>query len=73
MATEDRQERRRIAENYAQALYELASEKGKLDALREEFSMLRELLDKNPQLVQILEAPTIKAEKRQQLVSQFKY
>jgi len=70
MAGENLYERRRIAESYARALYDVASERDLLEQMRAELSGLRRLIEDNPKLEQFLESPVIASATRRQLIDQ---
>lgn len=70
MAAEDRHDRLRIAASYAQALYDLAVEKGRLDSVRSQVESVQSALAANPVLTQFFESPTVDARRRQRLVDQ---
>jgi len=70
MARGNRRTRRRIAESYAQALYELASDKGRLDRIREELGELKTVLEQNVKLEQLFSSPIVKPELRRRIIDQ---
>ena len=70
MAAEDRQDRLRIAASYAEALYDLAVEKERLDTVRSQIEGMQSVLSANPMLKQFFESPTVRTHQRQRLVDQ---
>jgi len=46
-----------VARRYAKALFDLATEQGQVDAIGEEFGLLRRVLDETPELVELLANP----------------
>ena len=62
-----------INTGYARALFEMAQAEGVVSRVEEELFRLRELLKANPELLQFLKDPNVKAEgKRQALGELFK-
>lgn len=58
----------RVAKKYATALFALSQKRGIVDAVWEDLSALKSVLDRDPSLLNVLAAPQIPDEDKQQLV-----
>ncbi|MFA5863695.1 MAG: ATP synthase F1 subunit delta [Phycisphaerae bacterium] len=71
MAGENQQERKKLGSTYALALYDLASEQGLLDTVREQLNVWKELLARNPELIHFFDSVLATAEDREKFLQQF--
>ncbi len=68
MAGENRQEKKALGATYATAMYDLASEQGVLETVRDELYAWREILKREPKLSELFDSPLIPAEDREKLL-----
>jgi len=68
MAGENRQEKKALGATYATALYDLASEQGVLETVRDELYAWREILKREPKLSELFDSPLIPSEDREKLL-----
>ncbi|GAA5346615.1 ATP synthase F1 subcomplex delta subunit [Planifilum fimeticola] len=59
-----------IARRYANALFELAREKGELDRVEQELNQVVETLERTPELQEWLAAPAVDVERKKALVAE---
>src|ERR1700757_2775636 len=59
----------RLASRYSKSVLDLATEQGQLDVVYADMKLLKGLFRSNPDFVQLLDSPIIKADKKEKIIT----
>src|SRR5699024_11636388 len=59
-----------VAKRYAEALFQLAKEKGSIAEVQEQLTVVKEVLNENAQFVEVIETPSISQDRKLQAIDE---
>src|SRR5699024_12392914 len=59
-----------VAKRYAEALFQLAKEKGSIAEVQEQLTVVKEVLNENAQFVEVIQTPSISQDRKLQAIDE---